>query len=116
MANSLGGRQTTPGVRSHLTIVNADPANVATGTAVMSLIVAEASRRPHLAEAITSIQYDTERGVGVLVTDAGTRQHLANALGFHSQTEDYRLPRIGTGIARRGQMAGVLVTIWNIEP
>jgi hypothetical protein len=106
----------TPGIRSHLTIVNADPANVATGTAVMSLIVAEATRRPHLAEAILSIQYDIERGVGVLVIDAGARQHLANVLGFASHTTDYRLRNVGTGIARDGEMAGVQVIVWNIEP
>jgi hypothetical protein len=106
----------TPGVRSHLTLVNADPANVGTGAAVMSLIVAEATRRPHLAEAIESIQYDVNRGVGVLVNDAGARQHLANALGFEGRTFDFRLHGVGTGISRGGVMAGVQVTVWNIEP
>lgn len=105
----------TLGTRSHLTIVNADPANVATGTAVMSLIVAEASRRPHLAEAITSIQYDTERGVGVLMVDAGTRQHLANALGFAKDVFEGRHRPEGQPLMRTGMMAGVEVNIWNVE-
>jgi hypothetical protein len=105
----------TAGPRSHLAIVNADPANAVTGTAVMSVIVAEAARRPHLKDSIHSIQFEKDRGIGVLVIDAGAREHLANVYGFAPDLIQYNLRGAGMGYARQGEMAGVQVTIWNVE-
>jgi hypothetical protein len=97
--------------------VNPDPADIGTGLAVTSLVLAAAARRPHLRDAITSFQYDTERGLGIRVKDAGHRQHLANALGFDALVgERFRVPAEGGfGQARSGSIEGITVYIWNLE-
>lgn len=98
--------------------VNADPADAVTGHAVLGLILAAAARRPHLRNAIESFQFDTERGIGVLVKDAGQRQHLANALGFAPKVTSFRVNSggfQGTGNRRNSVIEGIKVTIWNYE-
>jgi hypothetical protein len=105
----------TAGERSHLTIVNSDPANILTGVSIQLAIVSEAQRRPHLMDGISTVQWNRDNGVSVLVNDAGIRQHLANALGFEPKVEEYGIRELGTGFARTGEMAGVPVMIWNVE-
>jgi hypothetical protein len=97
--------------------VNADPADVSTGLAVTALVLAAATRRPHLRDAVTSFQYDTKRGLGIRVKDAGHRQHLANALGFDPELGSrFRVPAEGgTGVTRSGVIEGITVYIWNLE-
>lgn len=109
---------TTTSTASVTTIVNPNPASVALGVATMSLILAMIVDRPHLRDAILSIQFDVERGVGILVKDAGTRQHLANTvrLGHRMDVEEFAVKGIGKGFARTGEINGQDVTIWNIEP
>lgn len=97
--------------------VNADPADAATGHAVLGLVLAAAARRPHLRGSIVSFQFDQERGIGILVQDAGHRQHLANSLGFDGEIQDFRVssPAPGVGYQREGMIEGILVRIWNFE-
>lgn len=105
----------TLGTRSHLTVVNPDPSNAVTGAAVVSLIVAEAARRPHLVDAIQGLSYSPGR-VGVIMRDAGTRQHLANALGFGPDVHEGKARREGKPYMRSGEMVGIEVNVWNVEP
>jgi hypothetical protein len=98
--------------------VHPDPTDVVAGAALVTYIVAVAAKRDHLRTAITSVQFDAERGIGILVQDAGQREHLANALGFERSEwarETYR-SNVGTGSARLGTIEGVEVRIWNLEP
>lgn len=106
---------TTPSTREHLTLVNPDAESLTIGIAVMSMISAQAANRHPLAKAITSIQWDEGRGVGVLVRDAGARQHLAACLGFEKTITQHRT-QFGMGAKRQGHMLGIPVTVWNIEP
>lgn len=96
---------------------NVDTRSIATGLAVANVIVAEAERREHLEGKILSVQYERERGIGILVSNAGERQHLAAALGFNTRgrTKQYKVSGIGVGEAREGQMLGYTVSIWNLE-
>jgi hypothetical protein len=96
-------------------VKNADTTSPVTGIAVTNLIVAEAARRVHLADGILSAQWDRERGIGLLMADAGQRQHLANALDFDKTVETFYVRSIGTGLSRSGTMFGFTVTIWNLE-
>lgn len=119
LSSVYAGHMTTQSTASVTTIVNPNPASVALGVAVQSLILASIVDRPHLRDGITDINWNNERGVGVLVTDAGVRQHLANAVRVGSPKDKptkYNVHGIGTGYAREGELLGVKVTIWNIEP
>jgi hypothetical protein len=109
---------TTTSTAAVTTIVNPNPASVALGVAVQNLILASVVDRPHLRDGITDINWNVERGVGVLVKDGGIRQHLANAVkvGGPKDVSEFAVRGIGTGYAREGELLGVKVTIWNIEP
>lgn len=98
--------------------VNVDPSDIATGQSVVNFIVAQATaarRARHLERKIQSIQFDREKGVGVLVDDDGARQHLANALKFDPKVTKLRPRREGTPYCRTGTIFGIEVTIWNVE-
>jgi len=97
---------------------NIDAENATTGVAVMALIMAEANRREHLAGAVQSVQWDRTRGIGVLVDDAGHRQHLANALSLGVPKDIFQVTMrgLGHGEGRQGVFAGFHVTVWNMEP
>lgn len=94
---------------------NVDPNRITSGMAVASLIAAEAERREDIK--VQSVQYDRDRGIGVLVEDAGDRQHLAAALGLNTRgrTTTFRVSGIGVGEGRSGEMLGYKVTVWNLE-
>lgn len=95
---------------------NIDTTNAPSGLNVASLIATESERREHLRGHIVSAQWDRDRGIGILVDDAGHRQHLANALGFDPEITRYQT-QFGTGFARTSNdFAGYKVTIWNLEP
>lgn len=104
-----------------LYLVNADPADPGTGYAIIGLVMAQANKpsRTHLHGSVLSFQYDQERGIGILVRDAGARQHLANALhlGSPKNVEEFRItsPVPGKGFARTGVIEGIAVRIWNFE-
>jgi hypothetical protein len=101
---------------SSATIKNIDTTQVATGSAVVSLIVAEATRREGLAGGLRSVQWDREWGVAILVDDAGHRQHLANVFGFDKAIKRVALASpASVGRARTGMMFDIPVTIWNLE-
>jgi hypothetical protein len=94
---------------------NAETTSPLQGHAVIALILAVAERRPHLQASIQSFQYDQERGIGILVKDAGHREHLANALKFDKKV--YLRPQmLGSELLREGEIEGVHVVIWNLEP
>lgn len=100
---------------------NVDSRSIGTGLAVAQVIVQEAERDrrsgTHLKGKIQSVQYDRDRGIGILVVDEGARQHLAAALGFNTRGRpvNFRLNGIGAGRGRTGEMFGYQVTIWNVE-
>jgi hypothetical protein len=104
-----------------LYLVNVDPADPGTGYAIIGLVMAQAHKpgRTHLHGSVLSFQYDQERGIGILVRDAGARQHLANSLGLGTpkDVEEFRItsPIPGTGYARNGEIEGIAVKIWNFE-
>lgn len=104
-----------------LYLVNADPADPLTGYMIIGLVMAQANKpsRTHLHGSVLSFQYDQERGIGILVRDAGARQHLANALALGSPKDvnEFRItsPIPGTGYARYGEIEGITVKIWNFE-
>ena len=101
---------------SEAILKNIDASNATTGVAVASLIMAEANRREHLAGHVASIQWDRSRGIGVLVDDAGHRQHLANALALNpSIIKISNTGGLGTGYGRMGTFTGYAVTVWNVE-
>lgn len=89
--------------------------NATTGIAVASLIMAEANRREHLAGGVQSIQWDRDRGIGVLVDDEGQMLHLSNALDLPSDVSKTRMGALGTGLGRTGTFAGYKVTVWYVE-
>lgn len=98
--------------------VHPDPTDIASGLALVTYIATVAARRKNLCKAIVSGQFHEERGIGILVRDAGQREHLANALGFERAPwarETFRVPE-GEGHARLGTIEGVEVRIWNLEP
>lgn len=95
---------------------NADTTNPFQGNAVIAIVLAAAAQRDDLRTGIVSFQYDAERGVGILVKDAGVRQHLANALRFEKTVEYFPVSKLGTGFTRTGEIEGVGVRIWNLEP
>lgn len=105
-----------------LYLVNADPADPCTGYAIIGLVMAASNKpgRTHLHGSVLSFQYDQERGIGILVKDAGARQHLANSLGLgepkdvDSQALTFNGVR-GTGYFRSGVIEGIPVKIWNFE-
>jgi hypothetical protein len=117
LSSVYAGHMTTTSTASVTTIVNPNPASVALGVTVQSLILAMIVDRPHLRDGITDINYNVERGVGVLVKDAGIRQHLANTVkvGEPKDVTEYKVAGLGTGYAREGELLGVKVTIWNLE-
>jgi hypothetical protein len=103
-----------------LRLVNADTSDPLAGHAVMGRIIAAAAApgRTHTRNAIVSIQFQGGRGVGVLMKDAGTRQHLANALGLPGRVLESRTAIDGVpvvGYFREGEMDGINVQIWNGE-
>ncbi len=106
---------TKQGTYASGTIVNADGTNAASGAAIIATVVAEAPRRTHLVDGIVSVQWDRERGVGILVDNAGQRQHLANALKFDPAVWAINMRALGQGYARGGTLLGHDVTIWNVE-
>lgn len=118
LSSVYAGHMTTTSTASVTTIVNPNPASIALGVAVQNLILASIVDRPHLRDGITDINWNVERGVGVLVKDGGIRQHLANAVkvGGVKDVTEFAVRGIGTGYAREGELLGVKVTIWNIEP
>lgn len=89
--------------------------DASTGMAVASLIMAEANRREHLAGGVKSIQWDRERGIGVLVDDLGQAEHLANALSLPKTIRTHKMGPLGTGLGRDGVFAGYRVTVWTVE-
>jgi|1186.fasta_scaffold1220005_1 hypothetical protein len=98
--------------------VHPDPTDAVAGTALVTYIVAVAARRDRLRTSIISTQFHQKRGIGILVKDAGQREHLANALGFERASwnrVEFKTPE-GTGHARVGTIEGVEVHIWNLEP
>lgn len=98
--------------------VHPDPTDVVSGLALVTYIASVAARRERLKKAIVSAMFDENRGIGILVRDAGMREHLANALGFDRTAEarsEFSVPE-GTGYARRGTIEGVDVIVWNVEP
>lgn len=107
----------SPVVRS-IYQVNPEPADVVSGAALLTYIVSVAARREHLRDSVLSIQFDRVRGIGILVKDAGSREHLANALGMPRDAGSYKENRtnVGTGMARVGTIECVEVWIWNLEP
>lgn len=103
--------------QTHMTALkNVTATNPVSGLAAMGMIGAEITRRSNLVDKMESIQWDEKRGIGVLMKDAGARQHAANALGLPTEIERFQVERIGTGFARTGPFLGVQVTIWNLEP
>lgn len=95
---------------------NVQTRNIGTGLALANIIVSEAERRTDMEGKIQSAQYDRDRGIGILVKDEGTRQHLANALGFNTKGRPSQYKVNGsTGYGRKGQMFGYDVTIWNVD-
>jgi hypothetical protein len=97
---------------TNLTAVNTDATDVRTGHAVLGIVLAQAALRPDLASAVEGFVFDHQNGIAVLVNSAGARQHLANALALPKGTESLLLAG-GFGTARRGEMLGITVTIWN---
>lgn len=95
---------------------NVDTSNCFQGNAVVALILAAAAQRDHTRNGLVSFQYDATRGVGVLVVDAGVRQHLANSLKFDSIVSEVRVNGMCLGYCRTGKIEGIDVTIWNLEP
>lgn len=103
------------GPRSTATLVNVHTTSVATGQAVIGLILAQAFERDHLRSNIQSFQYDSDFGVGILMKDAGSRQHLASALGFDRAISAIKDGNRTIGAARKGHLLGVQVTVWDRE-
>lgn len=114
----MATKQTT---LSTAVLKNVDTRSIGTGLALANVIVQEAERDrasgTHLKGKIQSVQYDRDRGIGILVVDEGARQHLAAALGFNvkGRPVSYRLAGVGAGKGRTGTMNGYPVTIWNVE-
>jgi hypothetical protein len=105
-----------------LYLVNSDPADPGTGYAIIGLVMAQANKpkRTHLHGCVLSFQYEQERGIGILVRDAGARQHLANALALGTPKDVDSKPLTfdgvrGTGHFRSGVIEGIKVKIWNFE-
>lgn len=98
-----------------LSLVNVAPDSVLIGHAVIGLALAQAASREHLAAGIESFHFDREGGISIKVTDAGVRQHLANALNLFRDVTIRNL-REGTMYARSGFHFEVAVTVWNLEP
>lgn len=108
----------TPGTVSIARGVNVDTSDISIGQAVVNFIVAQATssrRAAHLEKKIQSTQFDRDRGVGILVDDAGAREHLANALKFDRNVMKLARGSWGTGFGRTGTILDVKVTIWNVE-
>lgn len=95
---------------------NANVQDPVLGAAVVAMILAVAAARADLRHAVVSFQFDAERGVGILVRDAGHRQHLANALRFERHITEFWIRTQGTGYSREGVIEGIAVRIWNLEP
>lgn len=62
---------------------------------------------------VESFVWDRTGGLSVVVADAGARQHLANALGLPTGAETMILPGGGYAQARSGVILDVKVTVWN---
>jgi hypothetical protein len=112
----------TTQTNSPMYLVNVDPADAGTGYAIIGLVIAQANKpsRTHLHNSVLSFRFDSERGVGILVRDAGARQHLANALrlGGPKDVDESRLTFEGVrgvGYFRSGTIEGIPVQIWNFE-
>lgn len=100
---------------SEAVLKNVAKENATSGMAVANLIMAEANRREHLAGGVSSVQWDRERGIGVLVDDLGQMEHLANALSLPKTIRTHRMGALGTGLGRDGVFAGYRVIIWTVE-
>lgn len=94
---------------------NVKTENATSGVAVAGVIMAEANRRQHLAGGVASVQWDRERGIGVLVDDLGQMEHLANALSLPKAIRTHRMGALGTGLGRDGVFAGYRVIVWTVE-
>jgi hypothetical protein len=100
------------------TAVNVDPSDISTGKMVTDFIMAAvmADRRAaHLRKGVESMQFHRKYGVGVLCTDSGVRNHLANALHFAAKPINGSRTREGLPVVIEGEIFGVTVKIWNYE-
>lgn len=110
----------TPSSLSETVLKNIETQDANTGMAVANLIMAQVNadrRRLHLAGGVQSVQWDRQRGIGLLMNDAGQMIHLANLLSLTATMVPRAIDggRRGVGRGRTGTFAGHTVTVWYVE-
>jgi hypothetical protein len=94
---------------------NVDPTNPTRAMAAMNAAGVEITSRVNLTDKMVSIQWDKERGIGILMADIGARNHAANALNLTDDVAPIVVPKIGKGYARAGMWMGIPTVVWVLE-
>ena len=85
----------------------------ASNQAILDLVKAEVTRRPHLRDGLVGFTEGANE-INFQVKDEGVMQHLANALSLDKPIEQV-MRLIGKAYGRTGAVGTIAVTVWYIE-